>query len=278
LPKLYRLAAFPRGDEGGNEAAMIFNGDLDEGTMQRIAHYAGYSETAFVRVLAKDAFSARFFTPTAEVDMCGHATVAAFNALRDEGRIPPGVYALSTKAGPIRVLVGEKDVQLGFAQPVIETLEDPSPFARLLNVDGVPPVQRIDSGVCELYVKVERNEDLKRLHVDSRRIAELLESYDASGLCVYTEDALTGGDIFLRNFLPPIGIPEESATGTACVSLAASLHEKNGGRIFMFEQGDLMGKPSRITARVENSAEGMRIYVGGTARLIEKEDISVQDG
>ena len=101
---VWRLSAFPKTPNGGNPAGVVLDAStLTEQQMQQIAHEVGYSETAFVLPSDVADFRLRFFTTTDEVDLCGHATIATFNLLRDQNIILPGRYRQGTKAGIMRL-------------------------------------------------------------------------------------------------------------------------------------------------------------------------------
>lgn len=107
LVRVQRYAAFSDSPEGGNPAGVVLNAQgLDERKMQQIAADVGYSETAFLtgRDVAPDgAIRVRYFSPQAEVDFCGHATIAAGVALGDAEGV--GQFRLTTNAGPVLLTV-----------------------------------------------------------------------------------------------------------------------------------------------------------------------------
>ena len=105
---VYRLSSFPKEDHGGNEAGVVLDADLlKDKEMLKIAKEVGYSETAFVSKSNVADFKVRFFTPANEVSLCGHATIATFNLLRDKELINPGIYTQETKAGILKLDVKE---------------------------------------------------------------------------------------------------------------------------------------------------------------------------
>ena len=90
---VYRINAFTDNNNGGNPAGVVLDSDsYTAEEMLKIASEVGYSETAFVMRSTQADFKVRFFTPVSEVDLCGHATVATFNLLRDLGVISIGNY------------------------------------------------------------------------------------------------------------------------------------------------------------------------------------------
>ncbi len=106
--QLYTVSAFTAQEEGGNLAGVVLSADaLSNVQKQKIAKYAGYSETAFVSHDSQVDLSVSFFTPTEEVDFCGHATVALFYLLQKQQIIPLGSYQFSAKAGLFSVTIME---------------------------------------------------------------------------------------------------------------------------------------------------------------------------
>ena len=107
--ELYVADAFTTVRFSGNQAgvALLGEGDFpEESLMRALAGELKHSETAFVRRTGDRAFHIRYFTPAEEVDLCGHATIAAFTVLRDTGAIVPGDYALHTRSGDLEIGVG----------------------------------------------------------------------------------------------------------------------------------------------------------------------------
>ena len=111
--QIYRISAFQDNHRGGNPAGVVLDADLlSERDMLSIAKKVGYSETAFIMKSLNADFKVRFFTPIAEVDLCGHATIAAFNLLRDLHVIKMGRYTQETKAGILQLEIQDKLVYM----------------------------------------------------------------------------------------------------------------------------------------------------------------------
>ena len=111
--ELYVVDAFTTVRFSGNQAGVALLGDRpfpEEGLMQALAGELKHSETAFVRRIGDRAFHIRYFTPAGEVDLCGHATIAAFTVLREIGGIETGLYALLTRSGDLEVEIGRAHV------------------------------------------------------------------------------------------------------------------------------------------------------------------------
>ena len=117
----YIADAFAAQRFSGNQAGVVPLGEgpfPEEDLMRSLAGELKHSETAFVRRAGERSFHIRYFTPVEEVDLCGHATVAAFTVLRETGEIPAGQYALHTRSGDLKVTVEPEAVWMDMAPPV----------------------------------------------------------------------------------------------------------------------------------------------------------------
>ena len=118
--ELYVADAFTTVRFSGNQAgvALLGAGEFPaESLMRALAGELKHSETAFVKQTGERAFHIRYFTPAEEVDLCGHATIAAFTVLRGTGTITPGDYALHTRSGDLEIGVGADAVWMDMAAP-----------------------------------------------------------------------------------------------------------------------------------------------------------------
>lgn len=277
FPDVYILPAFTRGGAGGNLAGVVLEAEgLSDDDMQAAARKTALSETVFLLPSAKAGFKLRFFTPTDEVDLCGHASVAAFHLLRRLGRIGSGALTMETRAGLLRVEVLEGGLVLVEQKPpeFFETV----PASALSKALGVPaswlaqdglPAQIVSTGLRDLLVPVAGLKKLKGLRPDREALKTLSWSLDVIGVHAFAlETLLPGSTAHARNFAPLYGIDEEAATGTSNGALACYL--RRHGRLredaAVFEQGDGMGRPCEIRAMLEG--EGGRVTavrVGGRA-------------
>ncbi len=120
--KLYIVDAFTEELFGGNPAGVvILDGDLpSEEMMTKTAAELRYSETAFVKKTGDGRFHTRYFTPAAEVGLCGHATIATFTVLRELGIAPVGTYTNHTMEGDLEIRVEATSVLMEMGEPKIE--------------------------------------------------------------------------------------------------------------------------------------------------------------
>lgn len=276
--KYYIVDAFTDRPFGGNAAGVVLLGEdafPDEGLMTRIAAELRFSETAFVRRLAPTEYLLRYFTPKAEVELCGHATIATFSLLHKLGLVEGDCWC-RTMVGKLFIEVGEK-VMMQMAVPrIVRAAADTAPIYKALGIDDynpLLPVQVAYAGLEDIMIPIPDVEALNALHPDMEAVAALTEKHKAVSFHCFA----VGGDshtAHVRDFAPQYGIPEESATGTANAALThyLSVHgviPATGD--FSFMQGEAMGRPSVVATRL--SAD-RTVYVGGTAAIVANGEIN----
>lgn len=270
--KLFIVDAFTDKPFGGNPAGVVLL-DSDafpkDDLMLSIASELRYSETAFIRRHSAQEYTIRYFTPKAEVDLCGHATIASFFMLHQK-ELASGQCLCHTKAGDLHIEVGEK-VMMQMAKPrIVTTLTETEEIYRALGMkDYHPtmPVQIVYAGLPDLMIPLPSLDILQSLQPDMEAIAAITKKYDSVSFHVFAfgNDGYTA---HVRDFAPLYDIPEESATGTANASLTYYLQQCGSiGKEAecSFIQGEAMGRPSVVATRIQ--ADG-NIFVGGTAAIV----------
>lgn len=275
----YILDAFTDQPFGGNPAGVVLLESErfpEEKLMLQIAAELRYSETAFIRRHSNKEFTIRYFTPTAEVELCGHATIASFFLLHHEG-LASSQCLCHTLAGDLSVEAGEK-VMMQMATPsIVATLEENGEIYKALGViDYRPnlPVQIAYSGLPDLMIQIQDVATLHALQPDMDAIAAITKKHNAVSFHVFAfaDDGYTA---HVRDFAPLYGVPEESATGTANAALTYYLRQNGyiGAEAeCAFLQGEAMGRPSTVATRIRKDGT---IYVGGTAAIVAKGDLFV---
>ncbi|SFR37248.1 PhzF family phenazine biosynthesis protein [Halogeometricum limi] len=268
--------AFTTEPLSGNAAGVVPDGDLAESQMQAVARELAVSETAFVQQSSSADRRLRFFTPTCEVDLCGHATVAAHAHLFADGAIDAGTHTVETNVGVLDVEV-ESDGTVWMTQddPTVETVD--LDYDRVASALGIDPAALRDvgedvpsavasTGLPFLVVPVNFLEHLSASDPDFDAVEELTREYDVAGVYAFTFDAL-GAESTLhgRMFAPGVGIPEDPVTGTASGACGAYLRhvdvfEGDLPEEMVFEQGHFVDRPGRVRVRV-----GTDVRVGGRA-------------
>jgi PhzF family phenazine biosynthesis protein len=284
------LNAFVRKAGGGNPAGVVLDADfLDKTAMQKTAARAGMPETAFVQKSAAADFNIRFFTPAAEVDLCGHATIAAFSLLFGLGRIRAGRYSQETKAGILGVEVQEDGtVSMEQTLPVFGNAFDGRDIASSLGKrpDSLAPdlpVQIAFTGLPDIMVPIVSLRELSSLEPDLEKIADISKRHGSVGYHAFSLETKYGSTAHCRNFAPLYGIPEEAATGTSSGALACYLFKhgkitERQARTLVFEQGYGMGRPSEILVRLDISDNGITgVHVGGKATVSGEMTIELEE-
>jgi len=268
------VSAFVKDGEGGNRAGVVLDADgIPDAERQRVAAELGLSETVFVEPVGAG-FKLRYFTPTTELDLCGHATIAAFGLLRERALIGPGAHRFDTKAGALSADVGEDGlVMMTQNLPFFGAPAELEEVSRALGGIRVRHARLVSTGLPDLLAKVDSRDALETLAPDFDAIRLLTTRAGAMSIHVFApgEGAVSA---YCRDFAPAVGIDEDPATGTASGALACHLIELGDpAREFAFVQGPAF--ESLIRARVETrDGKIERVQVGGRARFERDRAIS----
>lgn len=283
--KIYIVDSFTEKRFCGNQAGVVLleNGEdfPNPDFMRLLAAELRYSETAFVKKLEREAFKLRYFTPAQEVELCGHATIAAFTVLREESVIKAGSYRAETMAGSLEIEVSDKDIWMEMAAPrtieIFERKESAALYASLsLDKSDVPETmvpQIINTGLSDIMLPVKSQMALEKAVLNAQEVSRLSAAYDVTGIHLFCLEEALEVTARCRNFAPACGIDEESATGTSNGALTWYLRRHGlikPGEINCFIQGEAMGKPSMIKTIFDEKEEKPRIRVGGTAVIVLK--------
>ena len=288
MTKLYTVDAFTQSGGGGNAAGVVLNAEtLTAVQMQAIARLAGFSETAFIIEEGPSTHWVRFFTPQAEVGLCGHATVASYHLLRELEQIGAGRFVMQTKSGVQEVVVGlDGRVEMTQNLPEIGPELAQDEVAKALGLASkdlgslVPQVA--STGLFKIFVPVPSLDVLATVKPDFDAISRVSRRVDAIGMYVYCLDVPGGATARCRNFAPVVGILEDSATGTSAAALASLLqhrHEVTGGKgtWLRFEQGYAIDQPSEILVEL-SVAEGAvsEVRVAGYATTRSSRELEAE--
>lgn len=223
---LFQVDAFADRPFAGNPAAVcLLEAPADERWMQAVAGEMNLAETAFVVSLPPDGegplFNLRWFTPTVEVPLCGHATLASAHVLWESGRLGPERPArFETLSG--RLTCGRTETRIAMSFPA----NRPKPAAApdgLAEALGTRPLGAWDAGPF-LLVKAADAGVVRGLTPDPARVAAL----PADGVIVTAAGDAAGIDFVSRMFAPRIGIAEDPVTGAAHCVLAPFWSDRLG--------------------------------------------------
>lgn len=251
--KIYQIDAFTDKLFSGNPAAVcILDKWLCDDVMQSIGNENNLAETAFVIPNGKD-FEIRWFTPTIEVDLCGHATLASgfvlFNLLNYPGSL---IRFHSPRSGLLIVSKKEEMLFLDFPTDTLELISGKQNIIK--NCIGIKPIE-IYKGKTDYIAVIDSESSLQNLRPDLEEISKL----KARGLIVTAKGDSV--DFVSRFFAPQSGINEDPVTGSAHTSLLPLWSKKLSKSNLIANQ--LSKRGGQLFCEFKND----RCLIGGKARL-----------
>ncbi|HEY6877576.1 MAG TPA: PhzF family phenazine biosynthesis protein [Polyangiales bacterium] len=210
---LHLVDAFADRAFTGNPAAVcLLDGPRPDTWMQSLAFELGYSETAFV-TRGEARWGLRWFSPTTEVALCGHATLAAAHVLWGLGRAQGPLEFETQHSGVLRC---ERDARVISIDLPCGKLEQTPPPVGLLSALGVRPVSLHKTEQNDYLVELEDEDAIVRIAPDLGALAHV----QARGIAVTSRAKNPEFDFVSRFFAPAFGIPEDPVTGSAHCALA----------------------------------------------------------
>ncbi|MFR9795182.1 PhzF family phenazine biosynthesis protein [Streptomyces sp. MS06] len=276
--EVLHYSAFAADPSGGNPAGVVLDASaLDDDAMIAVAAGLGYSESAFLTPGPDPddsrSFTLRFFSPKAEVDFCGHATVATAVALGE--RFGTGRFDLHTPAGRVPVTVREENgalkATLTSVPPRVDEA-DPDDVAEALaalgwkagELDSALPPKIAFAGVRHLVLAAANRQRLADLDYDFDRLLALMRRLDLTTLQLVWRETPT---VFhARDPFPVGGVVEDPATGAAAAAFGAyarHLRLVPEDAQLTIHQGHDMGRPSLLEVALLPGEASIR--VSGTA-------------
>jgi PhzF family phenazine biosynthesis protein len=246
----------------GNPAVVcLLKRDLNDEWMQNVAVEMNVSDTGFVHLHEKghDGYKLRWFTPTAEVPLCGHATLASAHLLWEEGLASNGdEISFSTLSGKLVARKKGQDIELDFPVSPVRAETAPENLAGMLGTDQWRFVGRCLLGYI---VELESEEDVRRLTPDQ----SLLAALPGKAVIVTSRSSLAEYDFVSRVFAPSVGIPEDPVTGSSHCSLAPYW-------------GERLGKSEMVGFQASERSGSVRVTVAGDRVLIAGAAVTVMRG
>lgn len=271
--EVYQVDAFTTTPFYGNPAGVVLHADqLSTGVRQNIARELNCSETIFISARGQNEYTFQYFTPTTEVDLCGHATIAGLHMLHQALQIEGSIQAV-TNVGELPMRI-DADGSLWMKQAHPQSQKVPEDkqdqIFRALNIskalkDPKLPLALSFTGLWDIVVPLKSRADLMQLQPDLHTLAEISRELGAASVHVYTMDVVEQtSTVHARDFSPAVGVAEDPHTGTANGALAALLVHEGvlQPNRFTFEQGWSVGRPGHIFVEV---TENMDVFVGGRA-------------
>lgn len=250
----------------GNPAAVVLlraDDHVDDAWMRAVAAEMNLSETAFVTPRTDGEWNLRWWTPAVEVDLCGHATLAAAHALYETGRVGDGAVSIDfhTRCGVLHATTDDGHISLDL--PAITSHVRPVPDA-VSNIVGtaVQEYRETDGGFAIVVLG------------DATAVRDLDPDFDAIAslgheLFVVTAPSTASGvDTDSRVFCPTIGIDEDPVTGAAHCALAPYWTEQLGRDRFVARQVSPRG------GTMEVRLVGDRVHITGTAVTVVRGELA----
>ena len=239
---------------------MLLDASANDAWMQSVAAELRHSETAFVVPRDDGGYDLRWFTPAAEVQLCGHATLATAHVLAGQGAAGP--LAFHTHSGVLTAAINDGDIELDFPAQSPAPIDEPQGLAVAL---GTSLRSTYGNGV-DVLVEVADEETVRDLAPD----IAALRRVDCRGVVV-TAQANEGSDVDFvsRFFAPRVGVDEDPVTGSAhCAlapfwtrrlgrsSLVGAQLSPRGGRVGVEVRGDRVMLRGRAVTVLEGSLLG----------------------
>jgi PhzF family phenazine biosynthesis protein len=248
-----RIDAFTTEAFAGNPAAVcVLPEDRDAAWMQLVAREMNAGATAFLRKRGDDGYDLRWFAPSAELQLCGHGTLASAHALWEGGHLMPSSPArFHTHDGLLTAVRRGDWIELDFPATPDQPAEPPAGLAQAL---GATP-KYVGRSRLDYIVELESDDIVRNLRPDIARLA----SIPSRGFIVTSRAASPHADFVSRFFAPSVGISEDPVTGSAHCTLGPFWSARLG-------QTDLVGR--QVSDRggvVKVSMAGDRVRLSGQA-------------
>jgi PhzF family phenazine biosynthesis protein len=261
--RIILVDAFTAAAFRGNPAAVcLLDRERDEPWMQSVAAEMNLSETAFL-LQRDDGFSLRWFTPTIEVALCGHATLASAHALWEEKILADDQRArFYTKSGILTADRKGEWIELDFPATPAQPSDAPE---GLLDALGVAHATYIGRNKFDYLVEVDSEETVRALAPDHAR----LRTIPVRGVIVTSRSTNADYDFVSRFFAPGSGVDEDPVTGSAHCCLAPYWSERLGRTELTGYQASARGGIVRV------AVDGARVKLRGNAVTVLRGELVV---
>ncbi|PJA98300.1 MAG: PhzF family phenazine biosynthesis protein [Ignavibacteriales bacterium CG_4_9_14_3_um_filter_30_11] len=282
--KIYQIDAFTKEPFNGNSAGVTFGNGITDDIKRKIAKEMNLAETAFLSKSDKADFRLQWFTPSIEVELCGHATIASLHFLKEHSLIKNGeTITFDTKSGILKCKMendryfmqiplykmqkysGERDSILSALGISENILAKEIPWVLLENTN--------------MYVCIKSLNELKNVSPNFKELKKISERNNKiGGFALFTTETIEKDNFtHCRYFVPYWGIDEDPVTGSVngpllpvlkYLGLITDEQMYNG---LTFEQGDFMERSGRVTAKF--FPQENELYISGDAVTVIKGEI-----
>lgn len=281
--KVFQIDSFTTNAFEGNPAGVVMDDSLTADEMQKIAREMNLSETAFLQKSDKADYSLRWFTPTVEVDLCGHATIASIHYLKEMNLLENNSdLTFDTRSGVLQCRREDDLYLMQIPVPELEDYEDnKKEILDALNITDYSstkdyPFVITNDGI--LYININSYSNLKKLKPDFDKVFKLSENFsEIKVITVYSIETIEeNSSAHLRFFAPYYGINEDPVTGSAngpllMVMRHLGIIEDSDDEFVTFEQGDIIGRKGRV--KVIYSPVSNLLRIAGNAVTVLKGEL-----
>jgi PhzF family phenazine biosynthesis protein len=247
----------------GNPAAVVVLGTpREDAWMQRVASEMNLSETAFLVRRPDASFDLRWFTPTTEVALCGHATLASAHVLWESEQLAPERAAtFHTKSGLLTAASQGEWIELNFPATPDETAEAPPGLVDALGVSAT----YVGRSRFDFLVEVEGEDAVRQARPDFGKLRTL----PGRGVMITSAASMSGVDFVSRYFAPGFGIDEDPVTGSTHCCLTPFWSRRLGKTELVARQLSPRGGLLRVRL------DGDRVRLAGQAITVMRGEILV---
>jgi PhzF family phenazine biosynthesis protein len=247
----------------GNPAAIcVLTQPINDARMQHIAREMNLSETAFLLRRPDGSYDLRWFTPTIEVALCGHATLAATQALLENGQIQVGqIVQFHTKSGVLQAKHDGDWIELDFPATIAEACDAPPGLTDALGVTAV----HVAKSRFDYLVEVPDEAAVRSATPDHGQLRAL----PVRGVMITSAASTPGVDFVSRFFAPGSGIDEDPVTGSAHCALTPFWSQRLGKAELVAHQLSPRGGVLRLRL------DGDRVHLAGQAVTVLRGEILV---
>jgi PhzF family phenazine biosynthesis protein len=263
--RIVQVDAFTNRAFAGNPAAVcVLPASPPEQWMQDVAREMNLAETAFLTP-EDSGYRLRWFTPSVEVDLCGHATVASAHILWEEGHLPAGKQArFHTRSGVLLADQRGEWIELDFPATVAEPAEPPPNLLEALGAKA----RFVGRSKFDYLVEVDSEETVRALQPDHLKLRKL----PVRGVIVTARSSAPEFDFVSRFFAPGSGIDEDSVTGSAHCALGPYWSRQLGKTELTAYQASARGGVVRVRLN------GDRVILGGQAVTVLRGELAGEPG
>lgn len=296
--RIYQIDSFTKEKFHGNPAGVVPNADgLTEEQMQKIARELNNSETAFIFKSNSSDYDVevRFFTPTVEVPICGHATVAAHyvRALEENNNIKLQRVVQKTKAGilPVDIIKDGDEYSIIMTQgkpevsePLNEEIRYEIAEALCIDINELCkeyPIAIASTGYSKIMAPIYSNDVLHGLKPDLQKLTKISEKVGCNGFYIFTLNPKDEVLVHGRMFAPATGLVEDPVTGNANGPLGAylvnyNILQNNYEESFDFDiiQGEAIKRDGTMHVHVEKkNGKAVLVQIKGNAVVAFKTEL-----